>query len=207
VFRPRSDSWLLARILADLVTPEAHVLDVCTGSGLVAVSAALAGARRVVAVDVCPRAVLAARVNAWWNGTRIDARRGDLFGPVGGARFDLIASNPPYLPGVAPPDRGTARAWEGGHDGRAILDRLIDEAPGHLRPGGALLVIHSSVCGLERTERRMVAAGLQPEILVRRRGPLGPLLSARAPELEALGLLRPGEREEDIAIFRGCLAA
>ena len=205
VFRPRSDSWLLARTLADAVFPGAAVLDVCTGSGVVAVGAARAGAGRVVAVDVCRRAVVTARLNGVVNGVRVVGRQGDLYDAVAGERFDLIASNPPYLPGREGHARGRARAWEGGRDGRAFIDRLIAAAPAHLRPGGALLVIHSSVCGLDRTEQLMREAGLRPEILVRQRGPLGPLLAARAPALEAQGLLRPGEREEEVAIFRAAV--
>lgn len=203
VFRPRSDSRLLARVVRDAVRPGTRVLDVCTGSGIVAVSAALAGAGRVVAVDVSRRAVLTARLNGALNGVPVDGRRGDLYQAVAGERFDLIASNPPYLPsGDDAPVRGAARAWEAGNDGRALLDRLIDGASAHLRPGGSLLILHSSVCGLETTEERIHDAGLQPALLVRERGPLGPLLAARATTLEARGLLAPGDREEDIAIFR-----
>jgi release factor glutamine methyltransferase len=207
VFRPRSDSWLLADAACDAVRPGHRVADVCTGSGVVAISAALGGASHVLAIDRSRRAVLAARINGMLNGVRIVARRGDLLAPAAGQRFDLIASNPPYLPGAAGPARGAARAWEGGLDGRMFLDRLIDAAPAHLAPGGALLVIHSSVCGLDLTWERMRTVGLQPDILLRQRGPLGPLLAARAPTLEAQGLLRPGERAEELAILRATRAA
>jgi release factor glutamine methyltransferase len=207
VFQPRSDSWLLARVTGECVHPGDQVLDVCTGSGVVAVSAALEGARRVVAVDVSWRAVLTAQLNGLLNGVVVEGRRGDLLRPVAGERFDLIVSNPPYLPqGNDPePARGQARAWEGGRDGRLFLDRLIVAAPGHLQPGGALLLVHSSICGLDKTEGRMRTAGLHPEVLERRRGPLGPLLSARARTLEGQKLLEPGERVEDIVIVRGRL--
>jgi release factor glutamine methyltransferase len=181
----------------------ARVLDVCTGSGVVAVGAALGGAAEVVAVDVSLRAVLTAQLNALLNGVRVDGRRGDLLEPVAGERFDLITSNPPYLPGPQSlPTHGKRRAWEGGPDGRAFLDRLIAAAPAYLHPGGVLLLTHSSVCGLELTSERMRAAGLRPEVLSRHRGRFGPLLRARALELEARGLLAPGQREEDIAILK-----
>lgn len=181
-----------------------RVLDMCTGSGVVAVSAGQSGAS-VVAIDISRRAVLTTRLNAVLNGVRVDARRGDLFVPVAGERFDLIASNPPYLPGdeAETPVRGLARAWAGGHNGRTVIDRLIAAAPAHLRPGGALLIIHSSVCDFELTEQRMRAAGLCPEMIVCHRGPLGPLLNARACALQARGLLPIGVDEEDIAILKG----
>jgi len=205
VFAPRSDSWMLANLLAAQTLPAgAPVLDVCTGSGAVAVVAARRGAE-VTAVDLSRRAVLSARLNARLNGVEIRAVRGDLFGAVGGARFDAIVSNPPYLPGEDDelPGRGAARAWEGGRDGRLLLDRLCAEAAAHLRPGGILLLVHSSVCGEEETLARLREGGLEPDVVARRRGPLGPLLAPRAEALEARGLLARGRREEDVIVFRG----
>jgi release factor glutamine methyltransferase len=206
VFRPRSDTWLLAAALRR--RPEVRggaVLDVCTGSGAIAITAALAGARFVTAVDVSARAVLAARINARLNGVRIEALRGSLFDPVPGRRFDVVVSNPPYLPAQddALPVHGRARHTEAGVTGRILLDRLIDAAPAHLAPGGVLLVTHSSINGADATLARMSAAGLEPSVVERRRGALGPLLAARAPWLEERGQLAPGERSEDLLVVAG----
>ena len=66
-----------------------------------------------------------------------------------------------------------------------------------------LLVTHSSVNGEAETLERMRAAGLEPAVVERRSGELGPLLAARAPELEAKGLLAPGERREDVLVLAG----
>ena len=205
VFRPRPDSWLLAAHVRAEVRPGARVLDVCTGSGVLAVAAARAGAGAVTAVDVSRRAVLAVRLNARLNGVRVRALHGDLFAPVARERFDVIVSNPPYLPSAdgALPARGPARAWDAGADGRILLDRICTHAAQHLTPGGVVLLVHSSVIGLDPTVRALERAGLRVEVLERRRGPLGPLLSARAPLLEARGLLAPGEREEDVLVVRG----
>jgi release factor glutamine methyltransferase len=204
VFRPISDSWLLADCLRGELSPGAHVADVCTGSGLLAVTAALHGAGAVAATDRSRRAVLNARVNARLNGVAVHAVRGDLLEPLDGRRFDLIVSNPPYVPADtdALPSGGPARAWDAGRNGRAVIDRLCDEAPGRLRPGGALLLVHSSVCGERTTLERLARHGLEAEVLVRRRGPLGPLLAARAQTLEDRGLLARGEREEEIVVIR-----
>jgi release factor glutamine methyltransferase len=206
VFRPRSDTWLLAAVLRD--QPQLRggaALDVCTGSGAIAISAALAGARSVTAVDISRRAVLTVRLNARLNGVRVEALRGDLLAAVPGRRFDVIASNPPYLPSDAEalPARGRARHTEAGTTGRVLLDRLIDAAPAHLAPGGVLLVTHSSVNGEEATLERMRSAGLDASVVERRRGALGPLLAARAPQLEERGLLPPGERSEDLLVVAG----
>jgi release factor glutamine methyltransferase len=206
VFRPISDSRMLAAALREqTLPPRASVLDVCTGSGLLAVCAALRGTREVTAVDVSRRALLTTRLNARLNGVRVRTLRGSLFEPVGAQRFDAIVSNPPYVPADTDelPTRGAQRAWDAGRDGRAFLDRLLDEAPAHLRPGGFLLVVHSSVIGRDETLRRMEAGGLEAEVIVRERSPLGPLLTERAPVLEARGLLPPGQRHEDVLVFRG----
>jgi release factor glutamine methyltransferase len=146
--------------------------------------------------------VATAWLNARRNGVAVRVRRGDLFAAVPGRRFHLIATNPPYLPGHEVPARGAARAWEGGPDGRRFLDRIIEGAPGHLAPGGVLLLLHSSVCGVETTLARMDAAGLRGDVIVRQRGPLGPLLSARTDALEERGLIPPGEHEEDVVVIR-----
>jgi release factor glutamine methyltransferase len=206
VFSPISDTWLLADVLREqVVTPHARVLDVCTGSGALAVCAALRGAGDVTAVDLSRRAVLTARINARLNRVRVRALRSDLFCALGGARYDVIVSNPPYVPAPTDelPSTGAARAWDAGRDGRALLDRLCTEAPAHLRPGGTLLVVHSEVCGIDATLEAMRAGGLEPDVAVRRRGPLGPLMRARVRHLESAGLLAPGRREEDVVVLRG----
>jgi release factor glutamine methyltransferase len=193
---------MLARLLAgDEGLPGSAVLDLCTGSGALAVAAARAGAAEVTAVDVSRRAALSARLNAALNGVRLRVLRGDLFAPVRGRTFDLILANPPYLPSPtdAVPVRGAARAWEGGHDGRVVIDRITERAAGHLRPGGRLLLVQSSICGERETLRRLSGAGLEPRIVARRRGPLGPLMSSRAENLRARGLL-DGAEEELLAI-------
>jgi release factor glutamine methyltransferase len=143
------------------------------------------------------------RGNAWVNGVDARALRGDLFAAVPGETFDLILANPPYVPGPLPPTRGPARAWDAGGDGRTILDRICADAPAHLRPGGNLLVVHSEVCGEQRTLDAFAAGGLEAEVAGRERGPLGPLLRARRDELEARGLLARGQDTEDVLVLRG----
>jgi release factor glutamine methyltransferase len=205
VFRPLSDSEMLARCMRDELFPGASVADVCTGSGMLAVTAATSGAGDVAAVDVSRRAVLAARLNARLNGVSVRALRGDLLEPLDGERFDVIVSNPPYIPaaGDALPTRGPQRAWDAGRDGRALLDRICAEAPARLKPGGAVLIVHSSVCDPDRTVELLAEHGLDAEVAVRSRGPLGPLLRERAATLERRGLLPPGARHEELVVIRG----
>jgi release factor glutamine methyltransferase len=182
-----------------------EVLDLCTGSGFLAIQAALRGAESVWAVDISRRAVLAAHLNGRLNGVHVRARRGDLFGPVAGRRFDLVVSNPPYLPGPASAvgRTGPSRAWEAGPRGRLFIDRICASVGDHLRPGGRVLLVHSSLCDPERTLSDLRAQGLRARIVARYPGPLGPILTARADWLRAQGLLAGPENREDIVIVRG----
>ena len=203
VFRPISDSRLLAECAREELSPGARAVDVCAGSGAIAIAIAQAGAGSVSAIDASLRAVLTARINARLNGVSVRVRRGDLPSPVTGEQFDLIVSNPPYVPSEDVPARGAARAWDAGPDGRVFIDRLCDEAPAHLAPGGSLLLVHSSVCGEGRTVERLQSRGLDASVVARRPGPLGPLMRERARALETRGLLEPDQSEEELLVIRG----
>jgi release factor glutamine methyltransferase len=194
---------VVKRLESEPLKPGASVLDLCTGSGVLAVAAARLGAANVVAVDVSRRAVLAARLNARFNGVTVDAVRGDLFACVQGERFDVIVSNPPYLPSASETEtrpRGAARAWEGGRDGRRLIDRICAEAHLHLNPEGVLLLVHSSVCGVQATMSALSGRGLRTTVVDRRRGGLGPRMRARAARLHQRGLLPDGDVEELLVI-------
>lgn len=203
VFKPHSDSRLLAsHVMKERLPREAKVLDLCTGSGVLAVAAATTGFAEVVAVDISRRSTITAAANAWLNGVRITTLRGDLFEAVGDRRFDLIVSNPPYLPGRVPPvgRHSAARAWESGVSGRRLLDRICAQAPAHLNPGGVLLLVHSSVCGERKTIETLGAAGLPARVVDRRPGPLGPLLRGRTEQLRERGLLKANGLEDLLVI-------
>jgi release factor glutamine methyltransferase len=197
---------MLAREAVASLRGGEEALELCTGSGAVALEMAAAGAH-VTAIDISRRSVLTVRLNAALRRLRVRALRGSLFESVAGERFDLIVTNPPYVPAPTDdlPERGARRAWDAGRDGRALIDPICDAAAAHLKPGGAILMIHSSLCGTEETVARLTAAGLSAEVVARERGPLGPLMLARVDQLEASGALKPGEREEDVVVIRGCL--
>lgn len=128
-----------SRTTADL-TPRAPVeatLDLGTGSGMQALFAS-AHSRRVVAVDVLPRALDFARFNAALNGREnIDFRLGDLFEPAAGETFDLIVSNPPFVMG--PPEEQPYRFNPYPRD--SLVRDLIQTAPAYLRPGGYFVAL------------------------------------------------------------------
>ncbi len=125
-----TDSRWLAR--ATTRRPAGAALDLCTGSGIHALLAA-AHSRRVVAVDINPRAVHCARFNAQAAGVNnIEVRLGDLYEPLDDARFDLITANPPFVP--------SPRDWlqyrDGGRSGEEVQRRIIAGLPQYLAPGG-----------------------------------------------------------------------
>jgi release factor glutamine methyltransferase len=188
VFSPRSDSRLLAALVAERTAPHTRLLDPFCGSGILALAGAIAGAD-ATAVDISRRAVWTTRVNARLNGVRLRAIRASDLRPLGAERFDLIAANPPYLPGSIESARGEERAWQAGPDGRTFIDRLCSEAPTRLAPGGRLLLIHSSLCGEAETLERLRRSGLDAEVIERRVGPLGPLMAAKFPERDSEEIL------------------
>ncbi|MFE4669740.1 HemK2/MTQ2 family protein methyltransferase [Streptomyces sp. NPDC056716] len=189
VYRPQTDTHLLRRTLRrEGIVNGAEVLDLCTGTGILALEAALLGAR-VTAVDISRRAVFTARCNAALNRRNIRVRHGDLAAAVPGHRFDLVVSNPPYVPSPGPaPARGPARAWDAGADGRLLLDRVCDAAPGLLRPTGALLLVQSHLNGTDRTLARLAGNGLRAEIADRAELPFGRVLRSRLAWLRERGL-------------------
>lgn len=201
VFRPISDSQILAQWAAVEAAPGRSVLDLCTGSGIVALTAAGTGAS-VDAVDVSWKALANVRLNARLRGLRISTRRGRLFEPIGSRRFDLVTANPPYVPDPRAdlPHRGLERAWAAGRDGRVVLDHICDRVVDHLAPNGTVLLIHSSLIDEHETCQRLLDAGLDDvEIVDRRTGPLGPLMR----DAQRNGLVDPQADEEDLVVVRG----
>ncbi|WP_309501141.1 methyltransferase [Saccharopolyspora gloriosae] len=99
VYRPQGDTRLLEDVLRQVeVHAGSRVLDVGTGTGALAVAAARAGAGSVTAIDVSSRAVLAARFNARIRGLPVRVRRIASLDVLAARRFDLVVSNPPYVP-------------------------------------------------------------------------------------------------------------
>jgi release factor glutamine methyltransferase len=203
VYQPQGDTRLLSEVMTADLPHRARVLDVGTGTGALAVAAAMGGKANVTAIDISRRAVWTAKINAWLSGTPIRVLHGDLFAPVTGEEFDLIVANPPYVPGPGLPRRGrAARAWDGGTRGRMILDRICHRAPAMLAPGGTFLLVHSALCGPSITVRRLVEGGLDADVIARRAESFGPVMHARASWLESQRLIRRGQRQEELVVIR-----
>ena len=166
VYEPAEDTFLLADNLD--VHDDEYVLELGTGCGLLAILAAKAGGK-VVATDVNPAALRCAKNNARSHGIneRIKFRYGNLFEPVDSERFDLIIFNPPYLPVPRDEELGTMldRAWEGGPDGRSIIDQFLNELSRHLKPQGRVLLVQSSLSNVKKTIHRLKKNGFIVETL------------------------------------------
>ena len=124
------------------------VLDLCTGSGCLAILASRNFPNAAIdAVDISKDAIVVAARNVGDYGLqdRLKLYRGDLFKPLNGKRYDLIISNPPYVDAEGMADlprecRAEPKlAFAGGADGLDIIGRILKEAGGHLTPHGGLL--------------------------------------------------------------------
>jgi ribosomal protein L3 glutamine methyltransferase len=144
------------------------VLDLCTGSGCLAVLAAGTFRNAVIdAVDISRDALEVAARNVAKHGLerRVTLHRGDLFGPIGDRRYDLIISNPPYVDaeGMAELPRECRAepklALDGGVDGLDMIRRILQQAEQHLTPEGGLL------CEIGRGRERLEAAFPQLPLL------------------------------------------
>jgi release factor glutamine methyltransferase len=205
VYRPQADTWLLTQALYDAAIPfGARVLDLCTGTGALAVAAARAGASHVTAVDISLCAVLTARFNALIHRIPVRVECGNALRFPADRKFDVVLANPPYVPCEEGElaRHGSGRAWNAACDGRALLDPLCDNAPGMLSPGGMLLIVHSEVCGIETTLDRLRGAGLKAAVVARRVEPFGPVMRQRISLLERQGLIEPGQRHEELVVIR-----
>lgn len=157
VLIPRPETEVLIELalqrVQDLPTGRPpRIVDLGTGSGIVAISLALECPQaEVVAVDLSPGALAVARNNAGRLGARVDFRAGSWFAPLAGERFDLIVSNPPYIAAGDPhlalnglpfePQLALTDQDDGGN-GLACIREIVAAAPAHLAAAGWLLFEH-----------------------------------------------------------------
>ena len=207
VYAPQQDSQLLVDVMEKTRLAQGNrVADLCTGSGVVAINAALQDAISVSAFDICPRAVHCARANALAAGVDVDVHLGSWARAVEFAPFDLLVCNPPYVPhrsgAPLPSTIGPPRAWDAGYDGRLVLDPLCGAVPDLLAHGGSLLVVQSEFADPRQTLAALSGAGLDAEVVAWQWIPFGPVLMSRAEWLEETGRLDPGRREEELLVIR-----
>jgi release factor glutamine methyltransferase len=162
VYQPEADTFLLLEAARAELNPGDRVLEIGTGSGFIA--AELSRTARVVATDINPHAIASAREMG------LDVVRTDLFSGICG-KFDLVIFNPPYLP-TQPGERlddWLEYALDGGETGRVVIERFAAEVKGVLAPGGRILLLVSSLTGLEEVRNLFSHQGFSTTVAIQQR--------------------------------------
>lgn len=169
VFHPKIflTSAFFARFLQSLDLQGKNVVEIGTGSGILSLSAAKAGAKSVIALDINPAAVKAANLNAAKNGfEEVRAFQSDLFSAIPAERkFDIIISSPPSFSGE--PRDDADRAWHAGPGYRDILP-LFKQSAQRLHPNGRMYLLLSSDSNLALMDRLIRSAGLSSKQIAKR---------------------------------------
>ena len=170
VYEPAEDTYLLAGSIE--VNRLSYVLEIGTGTGIIAIIAAKK-ANKVIATDINPHAIDCTVKNLITNKTyNVELRKGDLFEPVQNEKFDLILFNTPYLPSAEDEklDDELDAAWNGGLNGRDVIDRFIDEVKDYLNPGGKVQLVQSSLSDNQETLNKLQEQGFEASITAREKG-------------------------------------
>ncbi len=153
VYEPSEDSFLLAEAALAEIKGRERILEVGCGSGIISAVIKASTKAIVAGIDINPHAAACTRLNG------VEAIIGDLLSCIKG-KFDLIIFNPPYLPTL----EGTKKDWidvalDGGHDGREIIFRFLEEAGSRLAENGWILMVVSSLTGIEEVKSKMESMG------------------------------------------------
>ncbi|MDD2666032.1 MAG: methyltransferase [Methanocellales archaeon] len=152
VYEPAEDSFLMVEAVLREVQKSDRVLEIGTGSGII--SMFVKDIAQVIATDIGPQAVKCAKLNG------IDVIRTDLFDGINfRAKFDLIVFNPPYLPSEEQKTDMDV-LWDGGGSGRTTINRFLDRVKDYLAEDGRILLLASSLTGIEQITARMESLGL-----------------------------------------------
>ncbi|RMD67452.1 DUF2431 domain-containing protein [Candidatus Pacearchaeota archaeon] len=144
IYQPREDSFLTLKALRSFGSLRGKsVLDVGTGSGILAIEAKRLGAEKVVASDISDEGFELIRSHG------VETIKSDLFERIKG-RFDLIIFNAPYLPADEREDEESARHTTAGKQGDEIICRFLEQASQHLARKGVILLTLSSLTPKER---------------------------------------------------------
>jgi release factor glutamine methyltransferase len=200
VFHPKIflTSSFFAQFLQSLDLRGKSVVEVGCGSGILSLSAARAGAREVVALDINPAAAEAAQANAAKNRLpQVKSLRSDLFSALPSSRkFDVIISSPPSFSGE--PRDEADRAWHAGPGYRDILP-LFDQAAERLAPDGRMYLLISSDTNRPLMDRLIDAAGFSCREVGRRSIWVE---AFHILELSLLPLSAPGSPDQDVPLSR-----
>lgn len=163
VYPPAEDTFLLIDNL--MVESSDNVLEIGTGTGLVSISTSFK-CREVTSTDINPHAITCAKNNIKLNARdNITLIESDLFENIND-EYDLILFNTPYLPVIEEEhvDDDYSKAWDGGENGREVIDKFIKEAPQYLKKDGKIQLVQSSFSDNEKTIEYFEKIGFEAEI-------------------------------------------
>ena len=180
IYEPSEDSFLLADVALMEADQGMRILEIGAGSGFVS-AVLLANLKdiRLIATEINPHAARCAKING------LELIRTDLFRGIrlksSENLFDLILFNAPYLP-TSKEEKVSGwlnYAFDGGINGRETLYRFLDEVRDYTRPGGEILVLISSITGLEAVKKKMKKVGFKTDIVGRKKVSFEELLVVR----------------------------
>lgn len=155
VYQPAEDSRLLADVAVERIEPEELAVEIGTGSGYVAERIADETGARVIGTDLNPMACQQARERG------VETLRADLVAPFRTDALDVVVFNPPYLP--TDPDTEwddwMEAALSGGESGRAVIEPFLDAVGRPLAPDGSVLMLVSSLAGVDEIVEHADSAG------------------------------------------------
>ncbi|MDO9098232.1 MAG: class I SAM-dependent methyltransferase [Candidatus Methanoperedens sp.] len=155
VYAPSEDSFLLAEAALSEVKDRERILEVGCGSGIISTVIKANTKAKITGIDINPYAAACTKENG------VDVIIGDLLSCIKG-KFDIIIFNPPYLPDIEEKIAGDkiAKNWinvalDGGDDGRRIIFRFLEEAGSRLAEKGRIIILVSSLTGIEEVKSMM----------------------------------------------------
>jgi len=165
VYEPSEDSFLLAEAALSEIKGDERILEVGCGSGIISAVIKANTKAKVAGIDINPYAVSCARRNG------VDVIRGDMLCCVKG-KFDMLIFNPPYLPALNTPKKEEYwinLALDGGKSGRELIYRFLEDARVYLNEKGRILMVVSSITGIEQVKSRMESLNYSVEEKCRER--------------------------------------
>ena len=179
VYEPAEDTFLMLDTIKQLSDigyldfSGKKVLELGTGVGLIGLWIAINAPtipKYVVTTDISSQAIRCAHNNAELNSaTNVNMLCGDLFSVFGRkAKFDFIIFNPPYVPSTTDISKKSLdweeRAWDGGVDGRKLIDQFLHSFPDYIKDTGIVLILHSSLNQIEKAKKSSNSLGFKSKV-------------------------------------------